>query len=215
VLVAVERQRLHEQVMGIGLFEVGPPILLRACRWAALHHHAVTALVEHLRHRGVHLPAVGGGEERDADIAGRVVGRVSEQPPGNATSLVVQGGVDVPRSGGFILDGPGPAVTGLWPVLGVPGLAAHDLDRDTMSQGSRLKHVVEIDAHGHVGLGTPGARAVQNALPSIRGLWLLQEVEFLWKGADDDLAAVLIGQPFKFGAPHLDRGGYCLRGLSA
>ena len=103
---AVFGQGVDQQLPGIGLGQVRLAVGLGDLGGATAHDDAVAALVEDLRDSGVQLLAIGGAVEADADVAGRQVRTVALHAPGSSASLVVQGGVQVPRPGGFVLQGP-------------------------------------------------------------------------------------------------------------
>src|SRR4051794_18128138 len=78
-------------------------ILLRNLRRSAAHDDPFASLVEHLGDARHDLRKVECLVEADSDVARRQLGRVPDEPPRDAPSLIVKGRVEVPRDGRLVL----------------------------------------------------------------------------------------------------------------
>ncbi len=99
--------------------EVRLAVIARDMSRAAPDDHPVTAFVEHLRDARLQSVIADGAVEGDTDVAAGEVGGAPEQPPRHASGLVIQGRVEIPPLGGFILEGASSGVRR--PECGVPG----------------------------------------------------------------------------------------------
>ena len=73
-------------------------------RERATNDHTIPKLIEDLGDARMQLAVVVGASERHADVAACSAARIANEPPWLPATLVVQGGQQIPRPVGFVLD---------------------------------------------------------------------------------------------------------------
>ena len=103
MLTPVSLQRVRQERFRVRFFEVRRPVHLGDIGLPAADDHTIATLVEYLGGAGQHGRPVEVLIEANPHEAGHRLRRVADQPPGYASGLVVEGGVEVPRAGRLVL----------------------------------------------------------------------------------------------------------------
>src|SRR2546427_11738998 len=98
MLLSITLESIAEQGIRIGLVKVRCPIFFGPRRGSASNHQAVAALVKHLRYAGQNRRTTWRPVEADSYEACRDLPHIAHEAPRATTGLVVQSGVEIPRS---------------------------------------------------------------------------------------------------------------------